>query len=138
MYIRYMRACTNTYTQMHTQTHVCTHKHMYAHTNTCMHTQTHVCTHKKASVSLPLSGHAIRHSRNARALKWASEPVQHNLLKPGLGTRRWTDRTPSAHGVGTRSPTWATADMKELPVTLPPRNKFPGTHSQLSQLVWWC
>ena len=37
--------------------------------------------------------------------------------------------------MGTRSPTWTTADMKELSVTLPPRNKFSGTHSQLSQLV---
>ena len=39
----------------------------------------------------------------------------------GLGTRWWTDRTSSACGVGTRSPTWATADMRELPVTLPPQ-----------------
>ena len=56
---------------------------------------------------------------------------------PGLGTRRWTDRTSSARGVGTQSPTWTTAGMRELPVTLPPRNKFPGTHSQLSELVGW-
>ena len=56
----------------------------------------------------------------------------------GLGTRRWTNRTSSARGVGTQSPTWTTADMKELSVTLPPKNKFPGTNSQLSQLVGWC
>ena len=53
----------------------------------------------------------------------------------GLGTRRWTDRTSSACGAGIRSPTWTTADMKELSVTLLPRSKFHNTHSQLSAVV---
>ena len=59
-------------------------------------------------------------------------------MQPGarLETRRWTDRqnllsmwcgNPKSH--------WTTADMKELSVTLLPRNKFPDTHSQLSQLT---
>ena len=82
-------------------------------TNYCMQghagAHTHKAKAKKQSVPLPLSGHlphAIRHSRNARAL---SGPLSQCN---GLGTRRWTDRTSSACGVGTRSPTRATADME--------------------------
>ena len=133
MIIPYQEGETHTHT---TLTYRCTHTHIrtHAHTHIRTHAHTQTCTQKKSKVF-----HCrLMVTPECPCTKWASEPVQCNLLEPGLGTRRWTDRTSSARGVGTRSPTWATADMRELPVTLPPRNKFPGTHSQLSQLVGWC
>ena len=64
----------------HTHVHTCSHTHAHTHTwhiHMCTHTRTHTHTHThthkkqskaKQSVSLPLSGHAIWHSQNARAL----------------------------------------------------------------------
>ena len=58
---------THHYTHIHTHTHTHTHAHTHAHTHTHTHTQKQ-SKKQKQSVSLPLSGHAIWHSQNARAL----------------------------------------------------------------------
>ena len=63
---------THMYTHTHTYTHMHTHTHTHTLTLTLTHTYTYTHTHthikKKQSVPLPLSGHAIRQGRNARAL----------------------------------------------------------------------
>ena len=110
---------THTHTERHTHTH--TQRHTHTHTHTHIYTHTHTQKAQKSKVfhcrlTVTQSGIA-----RMPCTKWAHEPVQRNLLEPGLGTRRWTDRTSSARGVGTQSPTWATADIRELPVTLPPQ-----------------
>ena len=61
---------THTHTHKHTHTYTRIHAHMHAHAqaDAQAHAHTHTHTKQKQSVSLPLSGHAIWHSQNARAL----------------------------------------------------------------------
>ena len=53
-----------------------------------------------------------------------------NLLEPGLGTCRRTNYLFSASGVGTRSPTWTTADIGGIASVImhPGNSEIPGTH----------
>ena len=97
-HILYLLHCTihsHEYTHTHTHTHTHTRTHTHAHTHTHTHTHTKK-KDKRQSVSLPLSGHAIWHSQNARAL---SGPLsQCNATSWSRArTRRWTDRTSSTH-----------------------------------------
>ena len=61
--------------------------HTHTHTHTRAHTHTRTHTHKKKkqkqSVSLPLNGHAIRRSRNARALSGPLSQCNATSWSPG-------------------------------------------------------
>ena len=67
-------------------THTHTHARTHAHTHTHARTHTHIHTQKqkaKQSVSLPLNGHTIRRSRNARALSGPLSQCNATSWSPG-------------------------------------------------------